>query len=170
MRQAKLEEIEALDYSEPFMDGRLQLFFVPKADEFMEAAFTVRHESTDKRHSTGAVVVQDGKILSMESNQSGFKHQALIRMHEKGLCVRKLLHVPSGKGYGLCLGCAKSHDHAESRAARAAAHKYPDKAKGATLYLAGHWWACKPCCNAMIEAGITKVILEEGAKAQYGRR
>lgn len=165
MRQATQEETGIL----PYYDPRLQFFFVPEGDEFMEAAITVRHESTDKRHSTGAVVVKEGKILSMESNQSGFKHPFWIKLHEKGNCVRMWLKVKSGTNYWLCPGCAKSHDHAESRAARVAFKKHSDKVQGAALYLAGHWWCCKSCTDAMIRAGITSVILEEGATAKYKR-
>lgn len=169
MRQATLEEILALPYSEPFKDGRLQLFFVPKIDEFMGVAYTVRHTSTDKNHSTGAVVVSDGRVLSMESNKAGYKHPFLIRLHEKGWCLRKKLHIPSGKGYWLCQGCAKSKNHAETRAAKSARSHHPEAVHESTLYLAGHFWCCKPCSDAMICAGIRRVVLVEGARDMFKR-
>lgn len=165
MRQATPEEIADLKKFDP----RLKFFFADEVDEFMEVALSARQESTDKKHSTGAVVVKDGQILSMESNKAGYTLSFMIKLHEKGMCLRKWLRIPSGKGYFFCKGCATSKNHAESRAARSAFEKHAQKTKGATLYLAGHWWCCAPCTKAMIEAGIENVVLEEGAAAKYKR-
>ncbi len=166
MRQANKQEIEAL----PHYDARLSFFYVPEGDEFMEFATMACVESTDKKHSTGAVVVKDEKVLAMDSNQSGFKLPFLIRLHEKGLCVRRWLKIPSGERYDLCRGCAKPQDHAENRVVRLAVKKHGlDKVKGAAVYLSGHWWCCKDCSDAMINVGISTVVLVEGAKAKFGR-
>ncbi len=165
MRQANKQEIEAL----PHYDARLSFFYVQENDEFMHYAETARLHSTDKFFPTGAAIVKDDSVLELDSNQSGFKLSFFIRRHELGWCVRKWFDVPSGQKYWLCPGCAKPHDHAESRVARQAVEKHGDKVRGATLYLYGHWWCCKDCCEAMILAGISKVVLVEGAKAKFGR-
>lgn len=167
MRPATREEIEALLYSEPFQSASLKLFFVPPDDEFMEAARVATYESTDKNHSTGAVVVKDGKIISMAANQAGFKHPLFVKWHAKWLCVRRWFSVQSGTKYWLCPGCAKSSNHAETRAATLAMAKYSEKTMGSRLYLYGHRWCCRPCCEAMIQAGITEVVLVERARDKF---
>lgn len=164
MRPATKEEIASLHYWHP----SLELFYVSEDDGFMQMAQHVRNtKSTDKLHSTGAVVVKDGEVIGEAANQAGFKHPFLIRLHEKGNCIRKWLKVKSGTRYWLCPGCSKSKDHAETGAAKDAKRRHPDKVKGSTLYLYGHWWCCEPCCNAMINAGIAKVILTEGARDKF---
>lgn len=161
MRQATDTEVKAL----PYWDSRLELFFTDLSDQFMQDAKLVRDaESTDKAHSTGAVIVKDGKVLAMDANQAGFKHKLFIEWHRQWLCVRRWFKVKSGTKYWLCPGCAKAKDHAESRSSREAMAKHGANAIGAALYLYGHWWCCKPCSDAMVKAGVTKVILPEGAK------
>lgn len=163
MRQATKEEIEAL----PYFDARLKLFFTSADDEFMEVAKTTLFESTDKRHPTAAVVVKDGKIFSMAANQSGYKNKMLIRWHQSWFCIRRWFKIKSGTHYWLCPGCAKSYDHAEGRASRQARDKYGDMVKGSDLYLYGHWWCCKPCSDEMVRAGVSRVILLDGAKDSF---
>ena len=40
---------------------------------------------------------------------------------------------------------------------------------GADLYLWGHWWACAPCWNAIIESGIENVYLLEGSERLFNK-
>lgn len=167
MRQANEVEIKEL----PFHDPRLLFFFVQEADkeyvDFMLVAKEKMSESTDQRHPTSAVVVKDGKIIAMDTNQTGYKYKILIKWHQTWFCIRHWFKIRSGTHYWLCPGCAKSRDHAESRVARKTVERCGDKAMGATLYLYGHWWCCKPCCDAMVKAGITRVVLLEGAKDSF---
>ncbi len=164
MRQATKEEIAALQYWHP----SLELFFVTKEDQYMKAAeFFRNNDSTDKFHSTGAVVVKEGEIIGSAANQAGFKHPYFIRLHEKGYCIRKWLRIKSGTRYWLCPGCSKSKDHAETGATKDALKGSPEKVKGATLYLYGHWWCCEPCAKAMVDAGIRSVVLLENAKDTF---
>lgn len=164
MRQATKEEIASLQYWHP----SLELFYVTEDDKYMQAAKVVRNTlSTDRFHSTGAVVVKDGEIIGQAANQAGFKHEYFIRLHEKGKCVRKWLKVKSGTRYWLCPGCSKSKDHAETGASKDAMKRHPDKVEGATLYLYGHWWCCEPCAKAMVHAGIKNVVLLEDAKKAF---
>lgn len=167
MRPATKEEIAALPYSEPFRNGSLRLFYTSSDDEFMTLAREVIMNSTDKRHPTAAVVVKDGKVLASAANQSGFKHPYLIRLHEIGWCVRKLFRVRSGAHYWLCPGCANARDHAESRASKLALAKYPQRMMNTRLYLYGHWWCCKDCCEAMEKTRVREVVLLEGASRLF---
>ncbi|MBU0614216.1 hypothetical protein KJ766_02960, partial [Patescibacteria group bacterium] len=40
---------------------------------------------------------------------------------------------------------------------------------GADLYMYGHWWCCKPCWDAMIEAGIRDVYVCSDAHKRFTR-
>src|SRR3989344_441935 len=40
---------------------------------------------------------------------------------------------------------------------------------GADLYLWGHWWACQPCWNAIIEAGIENVYLLKDSERLFNK-
>lgn len=139
-----------------------------------EAARARSELTTELNHSTGAVVVKEGKVIGRAANQAGFKNRKLQEFHGKGFCVRRLLKISSGQKYWLCPGCAKSHDHAEWRAVRGALQNAQSltgtsSIAGADLYLHGHWWCCKPCWDAMIAAGIRDVYLVEGAEEQFKR-
>lgn len=169
MRQATKDEIDSLPYKDAFTNGSLELFYTSEEDAFMKLALTARLKSSDKQHPTGAVIVNGETILASDSNQSGFKHTFLIRLHELGWCMRRWLKIQSGQKYWLCPGCAKFYDHAEGRATRIGGRDNSSMMRGSTLYLAGHWWCCKPCSDEMIGGGIKKVVLLEGAKTKYGR-
>ncbi len=39
--------------------------------------------------------------------------------------------------------------------------------KGASLYLDGHWWMCKPCWDLIIKVGITKTYLRKNSMELY---
>lgn len=70
-----------------------------------------------------------------------------------GACPRE--HLPTGVGYELC-----NPVHAEVRAIQLAG----DAARGGTLYLAGHTYACGPCHAAALAAGISDIIVLEAAE------
>lgn len=169
MRKATNEEIQALLFRTPFEDGTLELFFAGLEDPFMAEAKRGIVSSSEKSHPTSAIIVKDGKILSTGSNQTGYKNPLMRFLHAKfpeRFCRRKILKVPSGQGYHLCRGCAKPEDHAESRAGAMLLGTH-GKVEGSTLYLYGHWWCCEPCCQAMVSAGVRKVVLLEGASRMF---
>jgi deoxycytidylate deaminase len=144
----------------PYLPEGKIILYVPESDPFMQEAARMRTtQSSDHKHPTGAVVVKGGKIIGEGANQSRLKNRALIKLHSK-YCIRKMLGVPSGKYYFLCPGCATNKQHAESRAVADALQKGNDT-QDADLYLYGHWWACKPCWDTMISAGIKNVYLLE---------
>ena len=155
----------ANDY--PYLpEGRI-IKHVSADDRFMREAKIVRDTtSTDLNHSTGAVVVLNGKIVGHGANRSALKNKKLLDFHKNVFCARRFLRIQSGEKYWLCPGCSSPRYHAETRATEDAL-KNRGSIQGADLYLYGHWWCCKPCWNAMITAGIHDVYLVEGAEEQF---
>ncbi len=150
----------------PYLPEGVTIEYVPLTG-FMEDAHQVAvTTSTELQQSTGAVVVKDGILIGRGSNQAALPGRFLQELHKNGWCVRKQLHVASGTKYWLCPGCAKSHHHGEARAVRNALSNAGD-ISGAELYLWGHWWACKPCWDVMLAAGITKLYLLEGSERLF---
>jgi len=156
----------------PYLPEGKEIFVVPVTDQFMAAAKLIRDtKSTDLSHSTGAVVVKDGVIIGEAANQAGFKWAPLIRLHAKGACVRKALKVKSGTKYWLCPGCSTNEDHAESGSIRDALAKVgAEKAKGADVYLYGHYWACKECWANMLAGGVNNLYVVDNADALFNKR
>jgi deoxycytidylate deaminase len=146
----------------PYLPEGREVKYVPISNEFMTEAMRVRNtESTDFQHPTGAVVVHEGNIVGTGANQSALKNKKLIEIHKNGFCVRKFLKIPSGQKYWLCPGCSSCRHHAETRAVKDAIKN--KSAKGADLYLYGHWWCCQPCWDEMIAGGIRDVYLVDTA-------
>jgi len=68
-------------------------------------------------------------------------------------CPRK--GMKTGEGYELCKQICKQEFHAEVNACM----KAGIGAKGATLYLIGHYYCCEGCKRVMDEFGIAEVII-----------
>ena len=77
------------------------------------------------------------------------------------------MNVPTGTGYELCEGCSYKY-HSEATAIHDAQERGEDT-RDADVYLWGHWWCCKPCWKAMIEAGIKNVYLLEGSERLFNK-
>ncbi len=153
----------------PYIPEGKTIFYVSEEDVFMKEAkkFSLTH-STDLNHPTGAVVVKNGTVLGYGANHSIFKQKWFVNLHGKGWCVRKWLKAKSGTKYWLCPGCVTNKNHAEASAVRDAINKHGvESVKGSDLYLWGHWWCCKPCWEAIIEAGIINVYLMEGSQTKF---
>ena len=146
----------------PYVPLGWEVFYVPEENEFMQVAKNAAQVfSTDSGHPTGAVVVKDSAIIGRGGNRSLFhKHIGCVR---KGL--RNIFPIPSGQMYWTCYGCSPKF-HAEQSALRDAKKNGHD-CKGADLYLWGHWWCCESCWEKMIDAGIGKVFLLEGAEKKF---
>lgn len=153
----------------PYMPEGKDILYVPEINPFMiEARRFSLSNSTDLNHPTGAVIVKDGVILGHGANHSIFKNKFFVKLHGKGLCVRKWLKAKSGTKYWLCPGCVTNKNHAEASAVRDAVEKHgPDKVRGSDIYLWGHWWCCKPCWDSIIAAGIINVHLQEGSNQTF---
>lgn len=86
-----------------------------------------------------ALVVKDDEIISVGTNE------------HKGSCGRE--GYPSGEGYELCEWCQYTN-HAEANAVRG--KKFP---KGCKVLLFGHTYACEPCKEVVLKAGIKEVTI-----------
>ena len=123
----------------------------PTADEyFMKMAHLVKERSTCFRREVGAVIVKNKHVLSTgyNGNPKGMKH-----CDEIG-CLRDELKVPSGERHELCTGL-----HAEQNAIIQAA-VFGVSIKGATLYCTNT--PCSVCAKMVINAGIEKLVYENG--------
>jgi deoxycytidylate deaminase len=136
----------------PYLPKSREILYVPSDNKFMLAAKKFAEEnSQDSQFKTGAVIVQNSKIIGRGANGSDF--------HKKLGCVRKFFRVKTGKKYWLCPGCSPKN-HAEQSAIKDAKFR-GISTKGADLYLWGHWWCCQSCWEKMIEAEIKNVYLEK---------
>ncbi|MBW2038673.1 MAG: cytidine/deoxycytidylate deaminase family protein [Deltaproteobacteria bacterium] len=123
----------------------------PSWDEyFMEITRLVASRSTCLRRQVGAVIVKDKKILTTGYNgaPSGLAHCLDVG------CLRDKLGIPSGQRHELCRGL-----HAEQNAIIQAAY-HGVSIKGATLYCTN--LPCIICTKMIINAGITRVVYEQG--------
>lgn len=99
----------------------------------------------------GAVIVREKRILTTGYNgaPSGIKS-----CKERQTCLRRDLNIESGTRHELCYAV-----HAEQNAVCQAA-KLGISLEGATLYCTHQ--PCVICCKLIINAGIKKVIYNEG--------
>jgi len=116
----------------------------------MSIARMVAQRSTCLRRHVGAVIVKDKRILATGYNgaPAGLKH-----CEEVG-CLRKNASIPSGTRHELCRGL-----HAEQNAIIQAAY-HGISIAGATLYCTNR--PCVICSKMLINAGIKKIVYEEG--------
>jgi len=116
----------------------------------MEITRLVASRSTCLRRQVGAVIVKDKKILTTGYNgaPSGLAHCLDVG------CLRDKLGIPSGQRHELCRGL-----HAEQNAIIQAAY-HGVSIKGATLYCTN--LPCIICTKMIINAGITRVVYEQG--------
>lgn len=81
--------------------------------------------------------------------------------HREHGCERVRLHIPTGQGYDLCMGC-NPINHSELRAIeRAKTYGKAKELHGANAYLYGHWWSCIDCSNGLEKAGIKHLHLSK---------
>lgn len=141
-------------------DGRSLKFVSADHPHMQEAAHARETMSGDPVYPIGGVLVKDGEIIGKAGN--GFNQGA--RTH---VCPRIVQECPSGEGYDLC----SLHDpagHTEVMTLQNAREAGHDPA-GADLYMFGHWWACKPCWEALIEAGVKDVYVVDDAHERFSR-
>ena len=154
----KAETTHRVNY--PYMPAKGAIRYAPENDKFIQAAKEqARLHSLDKNMPTGAVIVQDGKIIGRGANGSNY--------HEKFGCERVRLGVPTGQQYELCEGCSPKN-HSEPKA-MADARKKKQKTDGAKMYLWGHWWACEPCWKSMLDGSISELVLMENSQVLFNK-
>lgn len=117
---------------------------------FMDIAHFVATRATCLRRHVGAVIVKDKNILATGYNGAprGLKHCLDIG------CFREKENVPSGEKHELCRGL-----HAEQNAIIQAAY-HGIGINGSTLYCTN--LPCSICSKMIINAGIIKIVYEDG--------
>jgi len=145
----------------PYLPSGREIKYVSEDNVFMRAAREYIHtHKKDIVHPTGSVIVKDELIIGRGANGSDY--------HERHGCERKRKNIPTGERYDLCEGCHPKN-HSEPKAI-ADAISHGEDTHGADLYLYGHWWCCKPCWDAMIDAGIRDVYLMEGSERIFNSK
>src|SRR3989338_4761360 len=140
---------EKIEY--PYLPEDRSIDYVYKGNIFMFfASILARQHSLDKTILVAAVIVKDYQVIGWGANGSDY--------HTNNQCQRVVLGCKTGEGYELCEGCHPKN-HSEAKAIKDVQSRGLLDARGADLYLWGHWWCCKSCCDAMIEAGIRDVYL-----------
>jgi dCMP deaminase len=117
---------------------------------FLDIVELISRRSTCLRRAVGAGLVRDRRILSTGYNGAPSKLQHCLEIG----CLRDLLCVPSGERHELCRGL-----HAEQNAIiQAAVHGV--STKDSTLYCTNH--PCVICAKMIINAGITRIVIQDG--------
>ena len=117
---------------------------------FMDITHLVAKRSTCLRRQVGAVLVKDKKILATGYNGAPSRLEHCLDIG----CLRESKGIPSGERHELCRGL-----HAEQNAIIQAAY-HGVEIRGATLYCTNH--PCIICSKMLINAGIEKVVYEDG--------
>ena len=144
----------------PYIPKGRRVFYVASDNEYMQFAKEyAREHSLDEVMPGAAVIVKNGEVIGSGANGSDY--------HKNNPCRRKELGCKTGEGYEFCEGC-HPRNHSEPSAIRDAVDR-GDSTLGADLYLWGHWWCCKPCWDAMEEAGIKDVYLLEDSEKLFNK-
>ncbi|NLB91496.1 MAG: cytidine deaminase [Clostridiales bacterium] len=101
--------------------------------------------------SIGAVIVKDKRIMTTGYNGAPSGLKTCV---ERGECLRRKMGIPSGQRAEVCYAI-----HAEQNAIIQAA-KLGISIDGATLYCTHQ--PCSVCAKMIINAGIVRVIYQEG--------
>jgi len=150
------------DISYPYMPIDRTLKYVPHTHPFMQAALIAReNRAGDSIYPVGIVMVKHGQVVATAGNGfdkgSGTPH----------ICPRIVLDCKSGEGYELC----SLHDpdgHAESCLLKRAVAAGIDPAQS-DVYMYGHWWACEPCWQKLIAAGVRDLYVTDDAHVRFCR-
>lgn len=152
--------MKPITHTVPYLPEGRTFYELPSTHPLMGLAvaevMATERANPEANRAAASVIVKDGVVIGIGHNHS---------VHPT-FCPRIALGVPTGQGYDLCPDYCHPNGHSEPdaiKAAQAAGHG----TSGADLYLAGHWWACQPCWDAMIRAGIRNVFIPEGAKAAF---
>lgn len=96
-----------------------------------------------RQHVKATVIATDGR-RHVGTNYCGTPQPA---------CPRD--GMPTGVGYHLCREVCRQPAHAEINAVLAAGLA----ARGAVLYLEGHFYACEPCKEFCAAAGVVEIVI-----------
>ncbi len=144
----------------PYMPVGRHLKYVSIDNPHMQSAIRAQKElSGDLMWPIGAVLVKNDQAVAAGGN--GFS----IPSKEPHICERYIQDCKSGEGYDLC----SFHDslgHAEQMTIKRAREAGIDPF-GGDIYMFGHWWCCKSCWDAMIDAGIRDVYVCDDAHERF---
>lgn len=140
----------------PYLPKNRKILYVSPNNKFIKEATRLLTESGCIKQPTAAVVVKNGKIIGRGANAG----------KRVDVCPRVIHDCPTGTGYEYCKEVCNQEGHAEVMAIRDALKKTNDP-KGASLYLDGHWWLCKPCWDEIIKVGISRVYLRKDSMELY---
>jgi deoxycytidylate deaminase len=158
--EKKVREDERMTIHYPYLPRDRTILYLPADDPYMRLARdAARWYSLDKIQKVGAIIHKDRKIIGYGANGSNY--------HETHGCERKHLGSRTGEDYHLCPGC-DPRNHAEAKAIACARESGHDTTN-ASMYLWGHWWACKPCWDEIIRARIANIYLLEGSERLFDR-
>lgn len=144
----------------PYLPEGRTIKYVDEKNDFIKLAKQIAKVfSLDETMPGGAVIVKEGVAIGVGANGSDY--------HKKHTCQRVVLKCKTGEGYDLCEGCHPKN-HSEPKAINNAQERVYDT-NGVDLYLWGHWWCCKWCWDAIIEAGITNVYLLKGSEILFNK-
>lgn len=120
---------------------------------FMEMAQLVSTWAScyQEERKVGAVIVKDKRVMTTGYNGAPAGVSTCV---ERGECLRKKLGIPSGTRHEMCYAV-----HAEQNAIIQAA-KLGVSIDGATLYCTHQ--PCSVCAKMIINAGIRRVVYQEG--------
>lgn len=113
---------------------------------FMEMAYVVSKQSKDTDHKVGAVIVKDDRIISMGWNgmPPGMPNEC---KHDTGATRKEVIHAEANAIAYLARSTASS--------------------EGATIYCTLS--PCIDCAKLILQAGITRVVFDEGYKDDSGK-
>jgi deoxycytidylate deaminase len=137
----------------PYLPEGREIKYVSKDNPFMKEAYKISLGSGCQLQATGAVVVRDGKVVSLGTNVGKLQD----------ICPRAEKKSPTGTDYHLCKEICEQISHAEVAAIR----NTEKDLTGTDMYLYGHWWICENCWNEIIKAGIKNVFLQDKSWEEF---
>ena len=129
-------------------------------DRFMEMAYLIASWAScyKENRKIGCVIVKNKRIVTTGYNGAPAGIKTCV---ERGECLRKKIGVASGTHAELCYAV-----HAEQNAIIQAA-KLGSSIEGATLYCTHQ--PCVLCAKMIVNAGIKRVVYEEGYPDDFAR-
>lgn len=124
----------------------------------MDITHIVAKRATCLRRQVGAILVKDKKILATGYNGAPSQLDHCLDIG----CLRERMSVPSGERHELCRGL-----HAEQNAIIQAAY-HGVQIRGATLFSTHH--PCIICTKMLINAGVERIVYEEGYADPLARK
>ncbi len=126
-------------------------------DYFMSLAWLVASRSTCLRHSVGAVLVKNKRILSTGYNGAPPEMAHCLDIG----CIRDKLKIPSGTRAEICRAV-----HAEQNAIVQCA-VYGVSSRNSTLYVTHQ--PCTICTKILIAAGVKRIIFEKSYPDKFAQ-